>query len=124
MRVEPVLHSPQTLICPWVATQTKDILLAFDSNRPLLLQGHRPRPWLQMASLATHITILESPVLPLVIVTTFFYFLSLPSLHNLIPHLSDTWGLRVFGVISGVVSGVLSLLWGHSTLQRLSVVTQ
>ena len=48
--VQPALHSPQTSTWPQVAPQTRDVYLAFGDNRPLLLQGHRPRHGLQWSS--------------------------------------------------------------------------
>lgn len=41
--VELVLHSSQTSVGPQVAAQTREGILAFGDNRPLLLQGHGPR---------------------------------------------------------------------------------
>lgn len=43
----PALHSPWTSALSQVVAQTRDIHLVFGGNRPLLLQGPRPRhdPW-------------------------------------------------------------------------------
>lgn len=83
-----VLHSPQASICPQGAAQIRDVHLAFGCNRPLLLQGYRPKQapggttgqdltMVQVASPATHIrlflTTLELLVLLLFIVPTSFY---------------------------------------------------
>jgi hypothetical protein len=72
----------------------------------------RTPPWSQVASLGTHIrlflTTLNFSFLPLFIVPILFFFFFYYFLHHLLAPVSGAWGPWVSGVISGMVSGVLS----------------
>lgn len=93
----PVLHSPQTVTCPW-AWDARDVCLAFGCCKVMSPQVAKTPPWSTMASPATHIrlflTTLESPaVLP-----TSFGSLSLPFLHCLLVPLGGTGAVKCLGL--------------------------
>ena len=102
----PAPFSLQISTWPQGSTQTRNISMTFDGNKPPLRQGHRShhslgwhqRPLLQgcssiplslqfcLSSLCTHLSA----------------SLSLPSFPHLLAHLSSTQGLWMSGVVSGV----------------------